>query len=331
MLFQDWGEERLIQYLANNFPVKGSIVGIGDDCAVIPGEPGKSWLITSDALIEGVHFLQDEILARDLGYKTIAVNVSDITAMGGEPRYAFLSIALPKKADCVWVFDLIQGVKDACEKWNLLLLGGDTVGSKRDLFLNVTLMGSAVATKIKYRSQAKPNDVVCVSRHLGDSGGGFKAMQEKVPKSEDIEYLLHAHFRPEPHPKEGMWLASQAGVHAMMDISDGLDCDLKRLIKSSQNGAMIETSKIPISPTLARVSLEKGWDSLQLALTGGEDYCLLCTVSPDTFEVIQDSFQKKFGAPLFRIGRMTSQPNQLIYNENGKPIQKDYKNFDHFQ
>ncbi len=331
MQFQDWGEERFIQHLANNFPVKGHIVGIGDDCAVIPGELGVAWLVTTDALIEGVHFLKDQISARDLGYKTVAVNVSDITAMGGEPKYAFLSIALPKATDCAWVCDVIQGVKDACKKWDLLLLGGDTVGSKRDLFLNLTLMGSAVATKIKYRNQAKPGDVICVSGYLGDAGGGLKAIQEQIPKTEDIEYLLHAHFHPEPDPKQGMWLASQTEVHAMMDISDGLDCDLKRLIKSSQNGAVIETSKIPISPILARVSLENGWDTLQLALTGGEDYCLLCTVSADDFDIIQNSFQKTFGLPLFSIGRITSQSSQLIYNENGKAFQTNYNNFDHFQ
>ncbi len=331
MRFQDWGEERFIQHLANNFPVSGSIVGIGDDCAVIPGELGMAWLVTTDALVEGVHFLKDQISARDLGYKTVAVNVSDITAMGGEAKYAFLSIALPKAVDCAWVCDMIQGMKDACEKWNILLLGGDTVGSKRDLFLNLTLIGSAVAAKIKYRHQAKPGDVICVSGYLGDAGAGFKAIQEQISKTENIEYLLHAHFHPEPHPDEGMWLASQIAVHAMMDISDGLDCDLKRLIKSSQNGAVIEISKIPISPILNRVSLENGWDTLQLALTGGEDYCLLLTVSTDDFDAIRDSFQKTFGLPLFDIGHITSQSGQLIYNKDGKAIQTNYKNFDHFQ
>ena len=149
MPFQDWGEERFIQYLAKQFPSTSSIVGIGDDCAVIPGEQEMAWLVTTDALVEGVHFLKDQIAATDLGYKTVAVNVSDITAMGGESKYAFLSIALPKAEDSTWVCNVIQGVKDACEKWNILLLGGDTVRIKKEIsFVNLTLMGSAMTARI---------------------------------------------------------------------------------------------------------------------------------------------------------------------------------------
>ncbi len=263
MKFQDWGEESFIQHLAKHFPAKDSIIGIGDDCAVIPSGHGLAWLVTTDAIVEGVHFLKDQISARDLGYKAVAVNVSDIMAMGGESKYIFLSIALPKAVDCTWVCNMIQGMKDACEKWDLLLLGGDTVGSKRDVFLNLTLMGSAVAAKIKYRHQAEAGDVICVSGYLGDAGGGLKTLPNQTPKTEDVKYLQRAHFHPEPHPEQGIWLASEKGVHAMMDVSDGLDCDLKRLIKSSQSGAVIEISKVPISTALTRVGLDNGWDVLE--------------------------------------------------------------------
>jgi thiamine-monophosphate kinase len=327
---QDWSEERFIQYLAKQFPSKAPIVGIGDDCAVIPGEQGMAWLITTDALVERVHFLKDQIAANDLGYKTVAVNVSDITAMGGEPKYAFLSMALPKTVDSTWVCSFIQGVKEACEKWDISLLGGDTVGSKRDVFLNLTLIGVAIAARIKYRHQAEAGDVICVSGYLGDSAGGLKALQEHAATTENIEYLLRTHFHPEPNPKQGAWLAEQNGVHAMMDISDGLDCDLRRLMKSSQKGAIIETSKLPISKALAKVCSKYNWDPLELALTGGEDYCLLLTVSANEFESIQHSFQKVFGLPLFDIGHIVSQ-EELTYHKHGEVIQTYYKNFDHFQ
>src|SRR4051812_47864077 len=177
MLFKEWGEENFVQYLSSHFPAQNPAVGIGDDCAVIPCEQGTVCLITTDALIEGVHFLKEQILARDLGYKTVAVSVSDVTAMGGVPKYAFLSIAIPKAMECAWVCDVIQGVKEGCEKWGLLLLGGDTIGSKRDLFLNLTLMGSASAEKVKYRHQAKIGDTICVTGNLGNAGGGLKALQ----------------------------------------------------------------------------------------------------------------------------------------------------------
>ena len=331
MQFQKWNEERFIQYLAKQFPSTSSIVGIGDDCAVIPGEQGRAWLVTTDALVEGVHFLKDQIAAKDLGYKTVAVNVSDITAMGGEPKYAFLSIALPKEMDSTWIRDVIQGLKEACEKWNILLLGGDTVGSKRDVFLNLTLVGSVIRERIKYRYQAEVGDLICVSAYLGDSGGGLKSLRETTATTKDVEYLLRAHFHPEPKPQQGKWLAAQRVVHAMMDISDGLDCDLTRLLKSSEKGAIIETSKLPISAPLKRISLEHKWDTLELALTGGEDYCLLFTISADSFESIQHSFQNTFGSPLFDIGYITSQLEELIYHKHGEVIQMPYTNFDHFQ
>jgi thiamine-monophosphate kinase len=331
MRFQHWGEDSFIAYLQNLFPSKKTMMGIGDDCAVIPGKNGLAWLVTTDALVEGVHFIKKQIHPKDLGYKTVAVNVSDITAMGGDPKHAFLSIALPKTVDSLWVRHVMEGIKEACEKWDLQLLGGDTVGSKRDIFLNLTLIGSAKMDRIKYRHQAKTGDVICVAYYLGDSGGGLKALQEKKANSTDVKALVHAHFRPEPCPQQGMWLAKHEEVHAMMDISDGLDCDLKRLLKCSQKGAVIETTQIPYSAPLARVGAKYDWDILELALTGGEDYALLLTVSSDAFTKIQRSFQKKFGIPLYDIGRVTQRPEELIYHKQGSVIQLHYTNFDHFR
>lgn len=331
MQIKDWGEENWVQHLKEQFPSQDSLVGIGDDCAVIPYEQNKAWLVTTDALVEGVHFLKDQISAFDLGAKAIAINVSDIAAMGGFPHYAFLSIALPKETDSQWAYELIQGMKEACEEWDVQLLGGDTVGSKRDVFINLTLISSAALDHIKYRHQAKPDDVICVTGYLGNAGAGFQALQENVDKTEHINYLIHTHFYPQPHLQQGVWLASQSNVHAMMDLSDGLDCDLKRLIKSSHVGAVIETSKIPTSDALIQASLDHQWNALKLALTGGEDYCLLLTVASDSFSMVQNAFQENFGCPLYEIGKINDQSGQLAYHQDGKPIQLNYKNFDHFQ
>lgn len=325
---QNW-EDYFIEQLSKTFPSKDSIVGIGDDCAVIPEGTEKAWLVTADALVEGVHFLKDQITPKDLGYKTIAVNVSDITAMGGEPKYAFLSLALPTKD--IWINGIIEGIKEACEKWNILLLGGDTVGSKRDIFLNLTLIGSAKIEQVKYRHHAQGGDIICVTGYLGDSGGGLKALQEQIIKTEEVDYLIQAHFRPNPQPMQGMWLASHHAVHAMMDISDGLNCDLNRLLKSSQKGAIIEISKLPLSEPLKHISKEQGWDILQQALVGGEDYCLLLTIDSNRFENIQYSFQEKFNSPLFAIGHIIPHPEELVYHQTGKPIQIHYVNYDHFK
>lgn len=331
MQFQDFGEERFIGYLTKQFPSTSSITGIGDDCAVIPTDQGSVWLVTTDALVEGVHFLKGQIPPTDLGYKTVAVNVSDIVAMGGEPRYAFLSIALPKDTDSIWAFEVIQGLKEACKKWNVLLLGGDTVGSKRDVFLNLTLVGTASAETIKYRHRAEVGDIICVTGFLGDSAGGLMSLQEGLGRSDGVDYLVRKHFHPDPDVDQGLWLAGHTGVHAMMDVSDGLVCDLSRLIKKSRKGAVIETTKLPISPQLRQLCSTRHRDVLEFALTGGEEYCLLLTVKTDEFESIATGFRQRFGTPLYSIGRITDRADELVYHDNGKVMEMPYKNFDHFK
>jgi thiamine-monophosphate kinase len=330
MRINEWGENSFVHYLAEQFPCSGPFVGIGDDCAVIPADESHSWLVTTDALAEGIHFLLEQIPARDLGYKTVAVNVSDICAMGGIPQFAFLSIAMPRDLPCTWLCDFMQGVRDACDKWDLQLLGGDTLGSKRDLFINLTLIGHIKSTTIKYRHTAQTGDVICVTNNLGDSAGGFKAMSDHIPTSEDIDYLTCAHFRPEPALQQSLWLAAHTSVHAMMDISDGLNCDLMRILKSSRKGAVIETTQLPISVPLARVASLYDWNTLELALTGGEDYCLLLTVGAENFESIRNNFLNTFRSPLFAIGHVTSHHEELSYQNHGKPFTMPYTNFDHF-
>jgi len=324
-------EERFVCYLKENFISKPPILGIGDDCAVIPKNKEEAWLVTTDALVEGVHFLKEEISATDLGYKSVAVSVSDTSSMGGEPLYAFLSIALPKTIDWNWAKEILQGIKAACAKWNILLLGGDTVGSKRDLFLSLTLIGSAPLHQIKYRHLAKPGDLIFTTGYLGDAGGGLKALQSKTFSSKHLEPLISAHFHPEPNPKQGQWLSCHPALHAMMDLSDGLHCDLTRLIQSSQLGATVEISQLPISTSLAQACKEYQWDSIQLALTGGEDYSLLCTCDPILFPSLQKDFQKQFSTPLFEIGRITSSDRgKIIYEKQGELIQLKTPYFDHF-
>lgn len=329
MQIQDWGEENFVEYLAKQFPFKDPTVGIGDDCAAIPIKAGMIQLVTTDALVEGIHFIKDQIPAHDLGFKAIAVNVSDITAKGGVPKYAFLSIALPSNTECNWLKNVIEGIRQACTKWDIQLLGGDTVGSKRDLFLNVTLLGTA--SQIKYRHLAKAGDIVCVTGYLGNSGAGLKALQENIHKTDEVKSLIHSHFHPEPSPQEGIWLSNQKGVHAMMDVSDGLDCDLNRLIKASQCGATIDISKLPLSNALLHTCQNLKWDPVKFALTGGEDYCLLVTIDRHDYAAISAAFNEQFGHPLSAFGEITDQRAQTIYHLQGKAVEVQLRQFTHFQ
>jgi len=330
MQIHDWGEDRFIDYLSQTFSVKKEgILGIGDDCAVIPFDDKRSYLVTTDALVEGVHFLKEQISPLTLGVKTVAVNVSDIVAMGGTPRYAFLSIAIPAGTEQVWLTSFIQGIKEACEKWGISLLGGDTVGSKRDLFLNLTLVGTAATDHIKYRSGAKVNDIICVSGYLGDSAAGLKVLGASLSSSQANDQLIYSHFHPQPNPEEGKWLAMRHEVHAMMDLSDGLHCDLTRLLKASNCGAVIEMQSIPLSEPLQEVSARKGWNAMEIAIAGGEDYCLLLTVDKESFKQLESAFLTAFKEPLYPIGWITDS-RVLEYQENGRSMNISIDSFKHF-
>lgn len=320
-------EEGFISDLKEQFTPKDPVIGIGDDCAVIPYIEDTSLLLTTDALVEGVHFLKEEMSPEDLGYKALAVNVSDIAAMGGEPKYAFLSLALPKPVDSVWVEGFIKGFKDTSALFGVQLLGGDTVGSKRDIFINLSLIGIAETEKIKYRNSAKNGDFICVTNTLGDSGAGLKLILDKL---EPVESLIEAHYRPRVDPKMGMWLANQKGVHAMMDISDGLNCDLARMIESSKMGAIIDIDKLPLSNSFKKICSKMNWDPIEIALTGGEDYCLLLTIAPEDFKEIKASFQKLFGMSLFNVGEIQNSSNEIIYRKNSEILDTRFRDFNHF-
>lgn len=328
MKISDWGEQNFIAYLSKQFPAKEGSIGIGDDCAVLQTEENVSCLVTTDALVEGVHFLTTLISPKDLGYKVIAVNVSDIAAMGGLPSYAFFSIALPGAVHSDWLKELTSGVKKGCDQFGVQVLGGDTVGSKNGIFINVTLIGHANKCDIKYRSTASQNDVICVTGFLGDSAAGLRAIKAKLPKSSAIDTLIQTHVHPRIYLDEGRWLASQKGVHAMMDISDGLDCDLQRVIKASKCGAEVDLRTLPLSESLLAVSSEYRWNATELAVAGGEDYCLLLTISQKYFEEIRRHYIKRFQHSLHPIGQITGSKMKYIGSEGG--VLQNVKSYDHF-
>lgn len=324
-------EENVIDYFEKLFPLSSPFVrGIGDDCAVIPKDNGDAYVITTDALVENVHFIKEQISPFDLGYKLVAVNVSDVAAMGCLPRYCFLTLALGKNEAWSWIQQLAAGVKQGCARYGIELLGGDTNGSKGALFLNLTLVGEGKWDKIKYRHSAKAGDIIAVTGFLGDSYGGLRILQEQLPKNTLSEKLLRSHFCPEPSVEKGVWLASCLGVNAMMDLSDGIHTDLGRMVKKSQCGASVETSLLPISQELATLSLNNHWDARQMALTGGEDYCLMVTIAPDCFEQIQRSFYETFKEPLYPIGQITDKRLEVTYLAQGLPASYQLSPFNHF-
>ncbi len=327
------GEFQLIERIRTAFKQDSpGVLGIGDDCAVWPGEAGNVFLGTTDLLVEHIHFLRDRITPKELGYKALAVNLSDIAAMGGTPVGAFLSIGLPGDLDVGWWDAFFEGVRELSESSTCPLLGGDTTKSQRDIVINVTVTGTMPAKHVKYRSAAKPGDVIAVTGLLGDVAGGLQVLLKEWPPSHpDYEYLVRAHHRPRPHLEEGAWLSKESAVHAMMDVSDGVDSDLRHIMKASRVGASVDVDSLPRSVELERVCQELNWNSAQIAVAGGEDYVLLCTIDPASFPSLAEKFHSTFKRPLHRIGVVTADTNKLVYQSDGETISFGSGGFDHFK
>lgn len=332
----DLGEFGFIAWLAKSLgqSLPQNITGIGDDCAVLPWKGDQKLLVTTDLLLDGVHFLKDKIAARDLGYKSLAVNLSDVAAMGGRPRWAFLSLALPAETEISWAEDFFSGWKSLSQKAEIKLLGGDTTRTTGAMVINVTLLGKAEEKYIKFRSGAKPGDIVAVTGQLGSSEGGLRLLLRSEFKNlcgQDEKFLLRHHFQPQPQLPEGFFLAHQPEVGAMMDVSDGLDSDLRRIMERSGCGAEVYLEKLPVAPALKRCCRKYGWNQEEVAAAGGEDYCLLITVRPGSFPALDRRFLRKFGRRFYPVGRITKKRGQLVYLKAGRPVTLQKSGFDHFR
>lgn len=309
----DIGEFEIISQISSQVTVPKGFTGIGDDCAIIPQESGMSTLISTDMLIEGTHFLFDSITAYQLGWKSLAVNLSDIAAMGGKPLSSFLSLGLNDKINSAWVSEFIRGYNDLSKIYNCPLLGGDTTKSNSQVCINVTILGTCVAGREIKRLGSKDGDLICVTGSLGDSAAGLKLILDSTQES----YFTDKHYFPIPRVREGQILAETAGVHSMMDISDGIGSDLRHILKASNKSAIVDCKSIPISPQLKNLCKEKGWDALDFALNGGEDYELLFTMSADSNPSI----------PYYTIGQVVNDNNNDIIWQG---TDKDYTGFRHF-
>lgn len=312
------GEFGFIGRIRERFPAPEGVTGIGDDCAVIPQRDGRDTLVSTDMLIEGTHFLRDDIPPYRLGWKSAAVNVSDIAAMGGTPTATFLSVALPPGLEAGWTDEFLRGFADLSKRFGVALLGGDTTASPDRICINVAVLGECPAGTAHLRSAARPGDLVCVTGTLGDSAAGLKAILGGVERDADIQALIERHYLPLPRVTEGLRLAAAPGVHAMMDISDGIGSDLRHILEASGVGAEVFVEAIPLSAALERACARLGWDAAELAVCGGEDYELLFTADPEA--------EKTLDVPHTVIGRILSGKG-IRWSSNGR----SFSGFDHFR
>jgi thiamine-monophosphate kinase len=321
MDLKEIGEFGLIKKLSEGsiFRENHVIKAIGDDAAVFTQPDGEVVLVTTDMMVERVHFLRNATSGFNLGYKSLAVNLSDIAAMGATAKEAFISIAIPKNCSIEFIEEIYKGIKNLAAKFQVNLLGGDTTGSKRDLVINLVVVGSAPKDEILYRNGAKKGDIIFCTGYLGDSRAGCHLIANKIEsESEAFEALKNAHLIPMPCLKEGKFLAQCGGVNAAIDISDGLSSDISHILEQSRVGAKIYAEKIPVSESLKTFCRLLNFDPVRYAVAGGEDYVLLFTAYPDQAKKIVKEYRENFNGFLFEIGEITDSNQLELEFPNGK-------------
>ncbi|MFC3094773.1 thiamine-phosphate kinase [Alteromonas sediminis] len=299
------------------------VVGIGDDCAVMSVPPNQQLAVTTDTLVEGVHFLKDTP-ARSLAYKAVAVNLSDLAAMGAEPSWLSMSLSLPDTNEA-WMESFAEGFYELLEYYSVQLVGGDTV--RGPLSVTVTAQGFIPEGNQMLRSGAQPGDWLYVTGSLGDAGAGLALLQDGAEIKTDTEqYLVERHLNPTPRIMLGTSLRRIAT--SCIDVSDGLLADLRHVMNASNVGARLFIDRLPLSDQLVdHVGLDK---SVELALTAGDDYELLFTVSEEQKGQLETVLS---GASLQAtcIGQITGQSAHLDLRLGDQPYTKPEKlGFEHF-
>ena len=320
------GEFKLIEHLTNQIELrrKGTIKGVGDDCAVIEIN-NKQGLITTDLLIEGVHFDLSYMPLKHLGYKAVMVNLSDIYAMNGMANQITVSIAVSSRFTLEAIDELYAGIYQACKNYNVDLIGGDTTSSTKGTLISITAVGEVKKDCVVYRNGAKPNDLLVVSGDLGAAYLGLQVLEREKqvfevnpsaqPELDSYAYLVERQLKPEAR-KDIVKILKELGVKptSMIDISDGLSSEILHLCKQSSVGCNLYEDKIPLDQQVISTCEEFNMNSTTVALSGGEDYELLFTIS-------QEDFSKIKGNPnLTVIGHMTNESEgiHLVTRSNQK-------------
>lgn len=334
----DLGEFGLIEHLTKNFKVqqKSTIKGIGDDAAVL-SFTNNQIVVTTDLLVEGVHFDLSYMPLKHLGYKAVVVNLSDVYAMNAKATQVTISIAVSNRFPLEALEDLYAGIETAAAIYKVDVIGGDTTSSNKGLLISVTAIGEVQAGKEVYRSGAKANDLLVVSGDLGAAYMGLQVLEREKevykvnpnsqPDLEGYTYIIERQLKPEAR-QDIVALLSELGVRptAMIDVSDGLSSEIIHLCKQSKVGCDLYEEKIPLDPQVISTCEEFNIDSTTVALNGGEDYELLFTIS-------QDDFTKIKGNPSLTVIGYIKEENEgmhLITRANTKiPIEaQGWKNFE---
>ncbi|MDE6140713.1 MAG: thiamine-phosphate kinase [Alistipes sp.] len=293
----------------------GGFDRIGDDCTTIDIGGGESLVMSTDMLVEGIHFLREASSAYEVGCKSLLVNLSDVAAMGARPVATMLSLSLPSDAVAEWAEEFMRGYYDESKRWGTALAGGDTTSSRDAITVNVVAIGRMATADIKRRSDARVGDMICVSGKLGSSAAGLR----DILNGDSTTVHARLHRRGNARIEEGAWLGLRPEVHAMMDISDGIASDMRHIMERSGVGAAIAIESVPTDT------------DIKTAVTGGEDYELLMTVAADECERLRRDYFERFASELYVIGRIVEPTDGGIeWLDRGRRIDVDWHGFEHY-
>jgi thiamine-monophosphate kinase len=309
----------IARYFARKSARGDVLLGIGDDAAVLDSQPGRKLVIAMDTIVEGVHFPVDTDAA-DIGYRALAVNLSDIAAMGAEPAWMTLSLCLPR-ANEQWLSGFANGLFELAQDYGIALVGGDTV--RGPLVITVQIAGWVEQNRWLTRSGAKPGDLLFVSGIPGEAAAGLSVIQRRMMGGEAGSFLKHRFLRPRPRVELGLQLRNVAT--AAMDVSDGLLTDLKKLCAASACGAQLNVDSLPESASMRE--LFEADDGLQFALAGGDDYELLFTLPPERVGALRNALQLQ--QRVTQIGVITADTSVHCLRD-GQPFRIKRSGYDHF-
>jgi thiamine-monophosphate kinase len=325
------GERGLIRRIRRSEVATGAAagleVGIGDDTAVLTVPPGHRLLATTDLLIEDVHFRTRSAAPADIGWKALAVNLSDIAAMGGTPRWALVALAVPAGTEVEAIDAFYAGLGEAGGPHGVTVVGGDTSASPSGWMVNVTLLGVHPGAP-RLRSHARPGDAIAVTGALGRSGAGLHALEMGADQARAaglapgaLAEIIASHLRPRARVAEGRWLGEALAVHAMMDCSDGIATDLEHICRESGVGARVPLDGLPVAPAARAAGDALGVDPREWAVGGGEDYELLLTCEAEAAGRLADGLLAATGTPLTVIGHVEGPAGAVVFvDAAGRPV-----------
>ncbi|MEA1964456.1 MAG: thiamine-phosphate kinase [Candidatus Aerophobetes bacterium] len=322
------GEFELIKQIRSNLPAsqKEVVVGVGDDAALIRVSPQKFLLFTTDTLVENVHFKWDYTSPFQIGWKALAVNISDIAAMGGKPTYCLISLAISGDVEKSLVNELYKGLKKIASLYKIEITGGDLVYSPV-FMVTICLLGEADKDNFVLRSGAKKGDLIYVTGDLGASKAGLVCLENLKKNRRKEAPFIKKHLMPYPKLKEGQQIAKNKLSNAMIDISDGLVSDLFHIAEESGVGAIIQEEKITLNPSVRKLAREIKASALNWALYGGEDYELLFTVPKDKKRMVEETLSF---SPIL-IGEVVDKKEGIsLIDTSGKRIELKGRGYDHF-